>query len=75
MRRASSPSEKLDADSTVLARRLAGLGVRPGDRVGMVLRPTLRRVVAMLGILKAGAAFVPLDYTAAPPPARSRARR
>jgi amino acid adenylation domain-containing protein len=58
---------ELDAKSTVLALRLAGLGVRQGDRVGMALRPTLGRVAAMLGILKAGGAFVPLDPTATPP--------
>src|SRR5262249_11397405 len=41
-----------------LARRL---GVAPGDRVGIRLAPSFAQVTAVLGILRAGAAYVPLD--------------
>ncbi|HEY0637215.1 MAG TPA: amino acid adenylation domain-containing protein, partial [Pseudonocardiaceae bacterium] len=37
------------------------LGVQPGDRVAVVLRNGADAAVAIYGILRAGAAFVPLD--------------
>ncbi|MFD3546462.1 amino acid adenylation domain-containing protein [Streptomyces sp. NPDC058655] len=36
-------------------------GVRPGDRVALRMPPGPEAVASMLGILKAGAAYVPLD--------------
>lgn len=50
--------------STAAARvadRLAADGVRPGDLVGIYLDRSIAAVVAMLAILKRGAAYVPLD--------------
>ncbi|NNE45363.1 MAG: amino acid adenylation domain-containing protein [Rhodothermales bacterium] len=44
-----------------LARILAEHGVQPGDRVGVFLRKSLETAVAVFGIMKAGAAYVPLD--------------
>ncbi|MEM1233959.1 MAG: amino acid adenylation domain-containing protein [Pseudomonadota bacterium] len=41
-------------------------GVKPGDRVGIFLRKSLRSVVAVYGITRLGAAYVPLDPTAPP---------
>jgi len=61
---------ELDAASELLARRLAGLGVGPGSLVGVLLRRGLAMPVALLGVLKAGAAYVPLDPDY--PPARLR---
>jgi len=43
-------------------------GVRPGDRVGIYMHKALELPVALYGILKAGAAYVPIDP--ATPPAR-----
>ena len=37
------------------------VGVRPGDRVGIYMRKSIDTVVAIFGILKAGAAYVPVD--------------
>ena len=58
----------LDAVTNRLARSLAGLGVRKGDRVALYLDKSLESVIAVYGIMKAGAAYVPLDPQA--PPAR-----
>ena len=49
--------------------RLSALGVRPGDRVGIYMRKSIDAVGAIYGILKAGAAYVPVDPGA--PPARN----
>ena len=53
--------EALDRRTETLARNLRARGVRPEDRVGIFQERSLDLVVSMLGILKAGAAFVPLD--------------
>jgi len=49
--------------------RLGALGVRPGDRVGIYMRKSIDAVAAIYGILKTGAAYVPVDPGA--PPARN----
>ncbi|MFD9702338.1 amino acid adenylation domain-containing protein [Lentzea sp. NPDC059081] len=53
--------EELDSWSDALAWRLAEAGVRPGDRVVVSLPRSLELVVALVGVLKAGAAYVPVD--------------
>jgi amino acid adenylation domain-containing protein len=53
--------EALDRLSDQLARFLSEQGVRPGDRVGLYLNKSVEAVVAIFGILKAGAAYVPID--------------
>ncbi len=57
---------EVDARSNKLARALRRRGAEPGSLVGVCLERTEQLAVAMLGILKAGAAYVPLD-TAYPP--------
>ncbi len=52
---------ELDARSNQLARALRSLGAEPESLVGVCLERTEQLAVAMLGILKAGAAYVPLD--------------
>ncbi|MFI5756581.1 amino acid adenylation domain-containing protein [Streptomyces sp. NPDC051569] len=47
--------------ANALAVRLVGLGVGPDVPVGLWLDRSVEMVVALLGILKAGGAFVPLD--------------
>ncbi|HBL26245.1 MAG TPA: non-ribosomal peptide synthetase, partial [Acidobacteria bacterium] len=49
--------------SRALARRLQGSGVAPDARVGVLLERSLEMIVGLLGILEAGAAYVPLDPT------------
>ncbi len=52
---------ELDARANQVARYLVRLGVRPGDRVGLLYDRSISLYVALLGTLKCGAAFVPLD--------------
>src|SRR6185369_5193535 len=54
-----------------LAHRLRRLGVRPGNRVGVCVERSLLLPEALLGVLAAEAAYVPLDP--AYPPARLQA--
>ncbi|WP_163867352.1 non-ribosomal peptide synthase/polyketide synthase, partial [Myxococcus eversor] len=46
-----------------LAHHLHGMGVRPGARVGLCVERSPELIIGMLGILQAGAAYVPLDPT------------
>jgi len=52
---------ELDALSSRMARALLAQGVAPGDRVGILARKSAASVVALYGVLKAGACYVPLD--------------
>ena len=52
---------ELDRRADRLARRLAALGAGPGDLVGIHLDRSFDMVVAVLGVLKSGAAYVPLE--------------
>jgi amino acid adenylation domain-containing protein len=52
---------ELDAFSDRLAAGLAGRGLDPGVFVGILIDRTVRTPVAILGVLKAGCAYVPLD--------------
>jgi amino acid adenylation domain-containing protein/non-ribosomal peptide synthase protein (TIGR01720 family) len=49
-----------------LALRLRGMGVGPGARVGICLPRSPAALASMLGILAAGAAYVPLDPESPP---------
>ncbi|MFF8195671.1 amino acid adenylation domain-containing protein [Streptomyces bobili] len=51
----------LDERADELAHRLRGLGVGRGTRVGVLLERGTGLLVALLGVLKADAAYVPLD--------------
>lgn len=53
--------EELAGRSSSLARLLVEQGVKKGDRVGFYLEKSLEAVVAIYGIMKAGAAYVPVD--------------
>jgi amino acid adenylation domain-containing protein/non-ribosomal peptide synthase protein (TIGR01720 family) len=61
---------ELDRLANRLAHRLARLGAGPGDLVAVYVPRTPELLVAVLGILKAGAAYVPLAGSF--PPARRR---
>jgi natural product biosynthesis luciferase-like monooxygenase protein len=51
----------LEERATALAQRLAQRGVRSGDIVGLCLERTPELVISLLAVMKAGAAYLPLD--------------
>ncbi|GAB19825.1 putative non-ribosomal peptide synthetase [Gordonia effusa NBRC 100432] len=53
----------LDDRSSVIAAGLVARGVRPGDLVGVATARSVDLVATILGVLKAGAAYLPLDTT------------
>lgn len=54
----------LDSLSDRVCDRLHSLGVRSGDRVGIYLKKSIDAVASLFGILKIGAAYVPVDPSA-----------
>ncbi|MGB9182072.1 MAG: AMP-binding protein, partial [Pyrinomonadaceae bacterium] len=52
---------ELNARSNQLAHYLRRLGVAPETRIAIMMERSIEMVVAVLGILKAGAAYLPLD--------------
>jgi amino acid adenylation domain-containing protein len=55
---------ELDDKATSLASRLISLGVKPQTFVPLCFEKSGWTIVAMLAVMKAGAAFVPLDFEA-----------
>jgi amino acid adenylation domain-containing protein len=55
---------ELDDQSNQLAHLLRDRGVKKGERVGLYFSKAVESLVSMFGILKAGAAYVPLDPNA-----------
>ena len=52
---------ELNRRSNRIAHHLQALGVRPEVPVGICLEPSSEMVVGLLGILKAGGVYLPLD--------------
>jgi amino acid adenylation domain-containing protein len=59
---------ELNSAANRIAGALAGMGVARGDRVGLYMQKSPEAITAAYGIMRAGAAYVPLDPLA--PPAR-----
>ncbi|RDW70942.1 putative non-ribosomal peptide synthetase GliP [Coleophoma cylindrospora] len=51
----------LESLSTAFAQRLRSHGVKTGDHISLLTAHGTRNVVAILGILKAGACYIPMD--------------
>lgn len=56
----------LDARSSRLARHLRGTGARPDDLIGLLFERQPDMVTGLVGILKSGAAYLPLNPTHPP---------
>jgi amino acid adenylation domain-containing protein len=55
---------ELDETANRVAGLLVARGVAPGDRVGVIAPKSAEVVATLFGVMKAGAAYVPADYTA-----------
>ncbi len=62
--------EALNAQAEALCARLLGEGLKPGERVAVALERSPDLIIAMLAILKAGCAYVPMEMNSP----RSRAQ-
>ncbi|MFY0632153.1 MAG: AMP-binding protein, partial [Flavobacteriaceae bacterium] len=51
----------LDHRSSVLAKELTSKGVKKGDLVAISMNRSMEMIVGILGILKSGGAYVPID--------------
>jgi amino acid adenylation domain-containing protein len=58
---------ELEADSNRLAHMLVGQGCLPGDRICLFVDKSPTAIVAMHAVLKAGAAYVPIDLASPTP--------
>jgi amino acid adenylation domain-containing protein len=58
---------ELDGRANQIAHTLVDAGVSAGDRVGLYLDKSIEAVAAIYGVLKVGAAYVPLDPRAPSP--------
>lgn len=52
---------ELDRRSTALARCLVARGVKPEEAVGVALPRSIDLLVGIIGVLKSGAVYLPLD--------------
>ncbi|MBT2375232.1 non-ribosomal peptide synthetase [Pseudomonas fluorescens] len=52
---------ELNEQANQVAHRLLALGIRPDDRVAICVERGVSMIVGLLGILKAGAGYVPID--------------
>ncbi|EAZ88188.1 non-ribosomal peptide synthetase, partial [Crocosphaera chwakensis] len=55
--------QELNQKANQLANYLQTLGVSNGKFIGLFLEPSLNRIIGLLGILKAGGIYLPLDPT------------
>ncbi len=52
---------ELERDATLLARGLVAMGVKPGDRIALLVRPGLEFVTLVFALLRSGATLVLVD--------------
>jgi malonyl-CoA/methylmalonyl-CoA synthetase len=57
---------QLEAGAAAVAGHLVASGVQPGDRVGLQVEKSVDAVMIYLGVLKAGAVFLPLNAAYTP---------
>ncbi len=52
---------ELEIRASAIAQSLAEIGVRPGQLVGLYVERSIELIAGILGVLKSGAAYLPLD--------------
>ncbi|MFK7805122.1 MAG: amino acid adenylation domain-containing protein [Anaerolineae bacterium] len=52
---------ELDERSTMLAHKLIELGAKPEEKVALVMHRSIEAIIAIWGVIKSGAAYVPID--------------
>lgn len=52
---------ELERDATLLARGLVAMGVKPGDRIALLVRPGIEFVTLVFALLRSGATLVLVD--------------
>jgi malonyl-CoA/methylmalonyl-CoA synthetase len=57
---------QLEAGAAQVAGHLVAIGVQPGDRIGLQVEKSVEAVMIYLGVLKAGAVFLPLNSAYTP---------
>lgn len=55
--------EELIERANRVAQSLASIGIKPEQTIGLALTPSVETIVGILGIIKAGAVYVPLDLS------------
>ena len=58
---ASYTYEEFNSAANRIANSLISSGVKPGDRIALLLPRTSRLILSMFGVMKAGAAYIPCD--------------
>lgn len=53
--------KELNQRSNSVALELCNQGIQPGNRVGIMIDKSFELVIAILGVLKCGACYVPVD--------------
>lgn len=53
--------KELETITNQLANSLFSIGVRKGDRIGIFLNKSIPSIISIIGILKSGACYVPVD--------------
>ncbi|MGM9979579.1 MAG: amino acid adenylation domain-containing protein, partial [Clostridium sp.] len=53
--------KELNQKSNKIARKLRSIGVKPNERVAIIAKREIETIIGIYGILKAGAAYVPID--------------
>ena len=52
---------QFNSKANILAHALIGKGVKPGDRIALLLPRSSWHLIAMFGVMKTGAAYIPCD--------------
>lgn len=54
---------ELNEKSNQLARELKSMGIKPNSYVALIVERSIQMIIGIIGILKSGAAYVPIDPT------------